>query len=74
MKQVLYALYVPHAWNLEGWWCETLLAAFFWLEVVGFMTYGHETLHKQHGKLVDEHPKFLIKRGVHNSEAFLVIV
>lgn len=74
MEQVLYALSILQAWDLEGRWCETLLAAFFWLEVVGFMTYGLETLHKQHGKLVDEHPKFLIKRGVYNPEAFLVTV
>lgn len=58
--------------TLESWWCETLLAAFFWLEMVDFMTYGHETLNKQHGKLVEEHPSFLIKRGAHSSETFLV--
>lgn len=58
--------------SLEGWWCETLLAAFFWLEVVNFMTYGHEALNKRHGKLVDEHPNLLIKRRAHSSEAFLV--
>lgn len=47
-------------------------AAVFWLEVVDFMTYGYETLNKRHGKLVDEHPDFLIERRARSTEAFLV--
>lgn len=39
---------------------------------MNFITCEQGTLNQQHGKLVDEHPNFLTKRGGYNSEAFLV--
>lgn len=46
----------------------------FWLEAMNFITCEQGTLKQQHGKLVDEHPNFLTKRGGYNSEEFLVCI